>query len=162
MKIVAPKHVFCKGIFCKNVRWCFERTNCALVRGLSRGNFSRHQTHCLKRDFAAFKVASTLLWHDMITRTLPWQVLFWGWGDHFEAVLCPINLRKIRIFQGSTICRTWCNAYNFSTSSKPTIKFAQPRLSRVKRQSSPARGYKFGCVCYYMAGHYPCLWQSTP
>ena len=25
----------------------------------------------------------------------------------------------------------------------------------VKRRSSPARGYKFGCVCSYMAGHYP-------
>ena len=34
-------------------------------------------------------------------------------------------------------------------------EFAQPRLSRVKRRSSPARGYKFGCVCSYMAGHYP-------
>ena len=42
-----------------------------------------------------------------------------------------------------------------SASSKPTTEFAQPRLSRVKRQSSPARGYIFGCVCSYMAGHYP-------
>ena len=33
--------------------------------------------------------------------------------------------------------------------------FAQPRLSRVKARSSPARGHKFGCVCSYMAGHYP-------
>ena len=32
-------------------------------------------------------------------------------------------------------------------------EFAQPRLSRVKARSSPARGYKFGCVCSYMAGH---------
>ena len=32
-------------------------------------------------------------------------------------------------------------------------EFAQPRLSRVKGRSSPARGYKFGCVCSYMAGH---------
>ena len=32
-------------------------------------------------------------------------------------------------------------------------EFAQPRLSRVKRQSSPARGYKFGWVCSYMPGH---------
>ena len=32
-------------------------------------------------------------------------------------------------------------------------EFAQPRLSRVKARSSPARGYKFECVCYYMAGH---------
>ena len=29
---------------------------------------------------------------------------------------------------------------------------AQPRLSRVKRRSSPA-GCKFGCVCSYIAGH---------
>ena len=32
-------------------------------------------------------------------------------------------------------------------------EFAEPRLSRVKAQSSPARGYKFGCVCSYMVGH---------
>ena len=32
-------------------------------------------------------------------------------------------------------------------------EFAQPRLGRVKRRSSPARGYKFGCVCSYMAVH---------
>ena len=32
-------------------------------------------------------------------------------------------------------------------------EFAQPRLSRVKAQSSPARGDKFRCVCSYMAGH---------
>ena len=32
-------------------------------------------------------------------------------------------------------------------------KFAQPRLSRVKARPSPARGYKSGCVCSYMAGH---------
>ena len=36
-----------------------------------------------------------------------------------------------------------------------TSEFAQPRLSRVKRRSSPARGYKFGCVCSYMAGRDP-------
>ena len=32
-------------------------------------------------------------------------------------------------------------------------EFAQLRLSSVKARSSPARGYKFGCVCSYMAGH---------
>ena len=42
-----------------------------------------------------------------------------------------------------------------AVNSKPTTEFAQPRLSRVKARSSPARGYKFGCVCSYMAGHYP-------
>ena len=44
-----------------------------------------------------------------------------------------------------------------SERSKPTTEFAQPRLSRVKARSSPARGYKFGCVCSYMAGHYPSI-----
>ena len=34
-------------------------------------------------------------------------------------------------------------------------EFAQPHLSRVKARSSPARGYRFGCVCSYMAGDYP-------
>ena len=47
-------------------------------------------------------------------------------------------------------------------------EFTQPRLSRVIRRSSPARGYKFGCVCSYMAGHYPGIlmtghiWTNTP
>ena len=36
-------------------------------------------------------------------------------------------------------------------------EFAQPRLSRVKAQSSPARGYKFGCVCSFWAGHCPSI-----
>ena len=31
-------------------------------------------------------------------------------------------------------------------------ELAQPRLSRVKRRSSPARRYKFVCVCSYRAG----------
>ena len=31
-------------------------------------------------------------------------------------------------------------------------EFAQSRLSRAKGRSSPARGYKFGCGCSYMAG----------
>ena len=42
----------------------------------------------------------------------------------------------------------------FSASSKP-IRIAQPHLSRVRARSSPATGYKFGCVCSYMAGHLP-------
>ena len=42
-----------------------------------------------------------------------------------------------------------------SASSKPTTDFAQSRLSRVKGRSSPVRAYKSGCVCSYMAGHYP-------
>ena len=42
-----------------------------------------------------------------------------------------------------------------SASYKPTTEFAQPCLSRVKGRLSPARGYKFGCGCSYMAGHYP-------
>ena len=34
------------------------------------------------------------------------------------------------------------------------VRFApRPRLSRVKGRSSPARGYTFGRVCSYMAGH---------
>ena len=36
-----------------------------------------------------------------------------------------------------------------------TPEFSHPRLSRVKVRSSPTREYKFGCVCSYMAGHYP-------
>ena len=45
-------------------------------------------------------------------------------------------------------------------------EFAQPRLSRVKGRSSPARGYKFGCVCPYMASHYvgemtPAIYEQT-
>ena len=35
-------------------------------------------------------------------------------------------------------------------------EFAQPRLSQVQARWSPARGYTFGCVCSYMAGHEDC------
>ena len=43
-----------------------------------------------------------------------------------------------------------------SARSKPTTEFAQPRLSRVKGRSSPARGYNLVVfVRSYMAGHYP-------
>ena len=48
-----------------------------------------------------------------------------------------------------------------SAGSKPTTEFAQPRLSRVKARSSPARGYKFECVCSYMAGHYPGILMTS-
>ena len=41
-------------------------------------------------------------------------------------------------------------------------EFAQPRLSRVKGRSSPARGYKFGCVCSYMTGHYSDILHDRP
>ena len=36
--------------------------------------------------------------------------------------------------------------HRFQRAPNPP-EFAQPRLSRVKRRSSPARGYKFECVC---------------
>ena len=42
--------------------------------------------------------------------------------------------------------------WGFQRAPNPP-KFAQPRLSRVKGRSSSARGYKFGSVCSYMAGH---------
>ena len=47
-------------------------------------------------------------------------------------------------------------------------EFAQPRLSRAKRRSYPARGYKYGCVCSYMAGttqvcryKFGCVWSVS-
>ena len=40
------------------------------------------------------------------------------------------------------------NKLKFQRAPNPP-EFAQPRLSRVKGWSSPARGYKFGCVCSY-------------
>ena len=45
-----------------------------------------------------------------------------------------------------------CNSCKIP-SSRLTSGQLQPRLSRVKGWSSPARGYKFACVCSYMAGH---------
>ena len=53
----------------------------------------------------------------------------------------------------STSTSQSCLFIGISASSKPTTEFAQPRLSRVKGRSSPARGCKFGCVCSCMAGH---------
>ena len=55
------------------------------------------------------------------------------------------------------------NLHDHSLTIPPSLQrapnppeFAQPRLSRVQGRSSPARGYKFGCVCSYMA----CLTQT--
>ena len=39
-----------------------------------------------------------------------------------------------------------------SASSKTHPSLHSPVFSRVKRRSSPARGYKFGCVCHEDAG----------
>ena len=44
---------------------------------------------------------------------------------------------------------------SFSTFSRGTIFPAPLGVSRVKARSSPARGYKFRCVCSYMASYYP-------
>ena len=38
---------------------------------------------------------------------------------------------------------------------------AQPCLSRVKARLCPARGHKFGCVCSYVAGHYPGILMTS-
>ena len=48
----------------------------------------------------------------------------------------------------------WPKMTSLSAPPNPP-EFSQRRLSRVKRRSSPARGYKFGRVCSYMAGHFP-------
>ena len=60
------------------------------------------------------------------------------------------NLERLsgHIFRGFAKGR-----FRKSASSKPT-RICTARLSRVKGRSSPARGYKFGCVCPYMASHY--------
>ena len=55
----------------------------------------------------------------------------------------PVSLQR-KWFQ------RWFSSWQIR-SSKP--EFAQPCLSRVKARSSPARRYKFGCVCSCMAGH---------
>ena len=51
--------------------------------------------------------------------------------------------------------RQWFAASNQRAPNPP--EFTQPRLSRVKRRSSLGGGNKFGCVCSYMAGRYPCI-----
>ena len=52
-------------------------------------------------------------------------------------------------------CEEGIPVLHFNTQrARNPPEFAQPRLSRVKGRSSPARGYKFGCVCSYMANHY--------
>ena len=69
-------------------------------------------------------------------------------GDHVHCSLeaspghirCRYNYSEIILFE------------KFQRAPNPP-EFAQPSLSRVKRRSSPARGYKFGCVCSNMAGH---------
>ena len=54
--------------------------------------------------------------------------------------------------RSTQICHTRCLIEVIdSVSSKHTRICAAPNLHRVKGRSSPARGYKFGCVSSYMA-----------
>ena len=62
--------------------------------------------------------------------------------------LVPVSGTVVPVFVPSL--RVWGSREH---PPKPP-EFAQPRLSRVKERSSPSRGYKFGCVCSYMASHY--------
>ena len=69
----------------------------------------------------------------------------------FYTPLCN-HLTKIcaNLFFRRDVLQGW-PCYSQRAPNPPEI--TQPRLSRVKWRSSPARGYKFGCVCSYMAGH---------
>ena len=60
----------------------------------------------------------------------------------------PFSLKNL-------FCTEKCFFASPSQRAPNPPKLAQPRLSRVKARSSPAKGYKFGCVCSYMAIHYP-------
>ena len=72
--------------------------------------------------------------------------------SHFFACFCFIFSTVFALFGLSFSDRFWPSV--FSASSKHT-RICTARLSRVRGRSSPARGYRFGCVCSYMAGHYP-------
>ena len=100
----------------------------------------------------------------LLTRTNGWPIEnpyrlaqhFYLWKYFLDkSLVCTTNVtRKFlnkSFFSGEM---QGANSIKLSANSKPT-EFAQPRLSRVKRRSSPARGYKVGCVCSYTAGHYP-------
>ena len=69
---------------------------------------------------------------------------------HNSFAICGLTYFCRPLWQGE------CSQKSAKAQRAPnTPEFAQPRLSRVKGRSSPARGYKSGCVCSYMAGHYP-------
>ena len=80
-----------------------------------------------------------------LQRCVPWR-LHWLLG-----LQCGGGMSTTMRFQRHV--HNWAQGFApFSASSKPTTEFAQPRLSRVKGRLCPARRYKFGCVCSYMAG----------
>ena len=76
-------------------------------------------------------------------------------GDHCHCTLGTFA-QSYSVSTNAVVGVASCRLQNacLSVSSKPTSEFAQPRLSRVKRRSSPTTGYKFGCVCSHMAGHW--------
>ena len=67
-------------------------------------------------------------------------------------VLSAVFLQSCSIFFRVEI---GCCPFSQRAPNKP--EFPQLRLSGVKGRSSPARGYKFGCVCSYMATHFPSI-----
>ena len=88
--------------------------------------------------------------------------LFLRQGDPWCGAIKQLPLRVMLVLAGDDRVVWFGKPKNFGEDPKTwklpnqrapnPPEFAQPRLSRVKRRSSPARGYKFGCVCSYMAG----------
>ena len=79
---------------------------------------------------------------------------------HLAMILGPRKSRDVAgerskaLPQPQRIARFWCTQLQSAYQRAPNPpESAQPRLSRVKARSSPAKGYKFGCVCSNMAGH---------
>ena len=70
-------------------------------------------------------------------------------SDRFSDLFSRFSNRFSYQFKSFSGAVSFCR---HAALTKPP-EFAQPRLSRVKVRSSPARGYKFGCVCSCMAGH---------
>ena len=82
----------------------------------------------------------------LILSHILWAYFFLIWG---------VGVVKIvfRIVRFNIAPPRHCDDYSPSRRAPNTPEFAQPRLSRFKGRSSPGKGYKFGCVCSYMAGH---------
>ena len=102
-----------------------------------------------KRSSRAAKRGGFPIWTRLcrfVLSCLCWEWIFPVCPGIFP--ICPFPLPKdpavLRLLRRSK--------FTIDQRAPNSPEFAQPRLSRVKARSSPARGYKFGCVCSYMAG----------
>ena len=93
---------------------------------------------------ACLRISTVFFFYGFLERGASMRTL-WSGGQNCSHSVSQ-KIKHVRLFFG----------HQSALQRAPnTPEFAQPRLSRVKGRSSPARGYKFGCVLFLCSRSLP-------